>query len=339
MQERTIYIHNPQPNSYGFNVIIEHFKASFEKSGYKTEVISSFDKVRKDDIIIPYGLDNAIELKKRGYKTDTIFLIDAITLGYINKIKFYLRTFNFLHYDFFYTVYCLLRDYRIESKALKYFKNIILVSNTDIEYLQKRCSNDINFFCLKNGVAFEPLVSRKDSDTIRLGILSNWWHTTLAEENAWFIERYFKRYQKSHKNVKLVLAGRGKFIERFRDIPNVEIMGEVDSLNDFFRNIDIFISANPKGCGILNRVLDAFAHKTCVLGYYKSFTGFKYMQDSFLEFYDYESFCTKVDYLISNPEARRGFENRAFNNIEKFNDWNTVYDEYVKIEGPRLVKS
>lgn len=319
---KVVYVGNTQPESYGVSVIVNNLAAVLNNKGISSRVIYSLDDLPKDSLIIPYGVDMALEMINKGYNTDIVFLADAFTLGYINKIKFYLKNFNFLHYDFFYSVYCLLRDYRIETKVIKKFKKIGLVSETDINYLKNRADSDTLFYCMPNGANFchvEPKI--ESNDVVRLGILSNWWHTTLAEENAWFINCYFKKYSKTHPNVKLYLAGIGTYIERFRNIPNVEIMGEVGDLNDFFKNIDIFVSANPKGCGILNRVLDAFAYKTCVIGHTNSFTGFRYMSDSFIEFDDYRSFESTLDLLSNNRELRDKLVRNAYTEILDKNVW------------------
>ena len=321
MNSKTVYIGNPMPESYGVTVIVDNIASVFNKNGVKAEVIYKLEGLPKDAFIIPYGIDIALEMINKGYKTDTVFMADAFTLGYIEKIKFYLKHLNIFHYDFFYCFYCLLRDYRIETKVVKNFKNIILVSETDINYLKKRALAETTFFCMPNGANFCHVEPKTKSDIVRLGILSNWWHTTLAEENAWFINDYFQKYAGTHKNVKLYLAGRGSYIEQFRKIPGVVIMGEIGDLNDFFKNIDIFITANPKGCGILNRVLDAFAYKTCVLGNKNSFTGFRYMKDSFVEFDDYRSFEIALNELSNNSERREQLVQNAYAEITEHNNW------------------
>ena len=176
-----VYLVNPHPEAYGGTVIVNNIADVFRKNGKEVFVTNSLEGLPKDSIIIPYGIDAAQDMIDKGYNTDVAYLADAITLGYINKIKFYFRSFNVFHYDFFYSIYCLLRDYRIENKILKRFKRIVLVSDTDIEYLKKRALKSTIFYCVPNGVNFCNVEPKLKSNKIRLGILSNWWHTTLAE--------------------------------------------------------------------------------------------------------------------------------------------------------------
>ena len=318
---RIVYIVNHHPEAYGGKVIVENIKSVFQKKGIQTIIVDNLEGVPIDSFVIPYGTEASMEMIHKGYSTNIAYLADAETLGYINKIKFYAKNLNVFHYDFFYSIYCLIRDYRIESNILHHFKKAVLVSETDINYFKKRSFNDVIYYCMPNGANFCEVEPKTNSEIIRLGILSHWWHPTLVEENSWFIKSYFRKYTKLHHNVKLCLAGRGSFIEQFRDLPNVEIMGEVGDLNDFFSNIDIFVAANPKGCGILNRVLDAFAYKTCVLGYKNAFTGFRYMKESYVEFDDYDSFEKALDELIDNREKREILTMNAYNEIIQNNDW------------------
>lgn len=330
MEHSIVYIGNPMPESYGVTIIVDRIASVFKSKGYEVEVIYNMDGLSKESYIIPYGIDMALEMVEKGYKTETVFLADAYTLGYINKIKFYLKHFRIFQYDFFYTIYSLLRDYRLETKIIKNFEKIVLVSETDINYLKKRAKPSVRFYCMPNGANFSKVSPKTEADTIRLGILSNWWHITLAQENGWFIEEYFACYVKRYPNVKLILAGRGSYIEKYKNVPNVEIMGEVDNLDDFFKNVDVYIVANPKGCGILNRALDAFAYKTCVIGYKKAFSGFRYMKDSYLEFDDYNSFEKQLNCLINDPERREILVNNAYKSIMENNNWEKNISNFIE---------
>jgi len=325
-----IYIGNPQPESYGISVIVDNLVSEFNKHGIEADVIYKLDGIPKDSFIIPYGIDFAIDMINKGYKTDVIFLADAFTLGYLNKIKFYFKRGNFLYYDLYYSIYSLLRDYRWESKVIRNFKKIALVSDVDINYLKKRAKVGTDFFCMPNGANFETVEPKTEAPNIRLGILSSWWHTTLAEENDWFIRDYFSKYINHNPNVALYLAGRGKYIEQYRGLNNVIVKGEVSSLNDFFKTIDVFVVPDPKGCGILNRVLDAFAYKTCVIGHKNAFSGFSYMTNCFFDFDDYLSFENKMDVLVSSKEKREELVNNAYSSIKQNNDWGKNISEFIK---------
>ncbi len=325
-----IYIYCKNLKSYGIRIILDNLMARLSSRNIECKAESRLSSIPKGAYVIPYTLDQAYETIKMGYEPQMCLLMDALTLGYRNKIWFYLSHFYFLHYDFFYCVYNYFASIYKEIKVVRKYKKIILVSQTDINYLSKFTSEKEKFICMPNGVELVTNAHKIKSTILRLGILSSWNHVITATENDWFITRYFPRLQKAYPEIKLYLAGRGPYINKYKGMKNVIVMGEIDSLDEFFSNIDIFIAANPKGCGILNRVLDAFAHKTFVLGHVGAFSGFRYMKDSYMDFSNYKTFKAKFDEIISNPQIRERYINNAFSNIIKYNNWETNISRYIE---------
>jgi len=280
------------------------------------------------DTIIPYGVKESKELINAGYNTVCCLLVDAISLGYLNKIKHYLRVGHFFHKDFLYSIYGYLRYSFYEKQIVKRYQKVVLVSQTDIDYL--RGGEDKNkFICLRNGLNIPQIVSKKaTSDMFRIGILSVWDSFQSNEENRWFLKKYVPKYVKNHPDVEFILAGRGSRIHEYTSVPGVKVIGEVDSLDTFFSNIDVLLSPNPKGCGILNRVLDAIAYKTPVIGHTGSFSGFKGMEKGFLSFDDYDSFCMVVE-KIKNKDLQASLVSESYKfALENFN-WEKNYKEFI----------
>ena len=83
-----IFIYTGQKN-HGIIVIVENLVKAFSRKGVECIHITSLNGRCKDDIIIPYGVKESNELLERGFRAIACFMADAITLGYINKIKFY----------------------------------------------------------------------------------------------------------------------------------------------------------------------------------------------------------------------------------------------------------
>lgn len=326
---KNIKIYSPYSGSYGISVIVDKLVDVFNKEGLSCEVINTLEGQSKDTLIIPYASDPAVEMIKKEFRTDISFFTDAYSLGYMNKVLFSLKRLSIFNYDFIRSVGLYFIERIGERRVTSHFKNIVLVSDHDIEYLRKTNPARPIYYCLPNG-APSPIVSEKTkSDRIRLGILSSWGHQSTAAENGWFVTDYFERYAKSHPNVELILAGRGQFINQYNNIHGVRVIGEIDDLNEFFSQTDIFVAVNPKGCGILNRLLDAFAYKTFVIGHQASFTGFKYMKDCYMQFTDYASFERTLDYAIAHPEVRKQYAENATKAISKFNDWEVNIKKFI----------
>lgn len=325
-----IFVYYPQTDSYGIMVIIYQFLEACKRKGIDCSYVTNIEGRKKEDIIIPVLTEPAIYLSRKGFPRKLIILIDAYTLGELNKIKFYFRHGLILKYDFFYSCYAYIKNIFQEWFVSKVYENVLLVSYTDIDYLKKFSSKKTRFLCAPNGVN-RPVVSPKStSKVLRLGILSSWSNRVSYEENDWFIRSIYKKYIKEHKNVELHIAGRGKFLENYRNCQQIKCIGEVDDLNDYFKDIDIFLVVNPKGCGILNRVLDAFSYKTIVLGHEKAFTGFRYMDNAYIEFSDYKSFEDGIDYIVNNPSDVKIKIENAYLQIIEHNDWGKNYDKIVE---------
>jgi glycosyltransferase involved in cell wall biosynthesis len=246
----------------------------------------------------------------------------------LNKIKHYLRVGHFFHKDFLYSIYAYLRYSLYEKQIVKRYQKVVLVSQTDIDYL-RRGEDKNKFICLRNGLNIPQFVSKKTtSNLFRIGILSVWDSFQSNEENRWFLKKYVPKYVKNHPDVEFILAGRGSRIHEYISVPGVKVIGEIDSLDTFFSNIDVLLSPNPKGCGILNRVLDAIAYKTPVIGHTGSFSGFKGMEKGFMSFDDYDSFCTVVE-KIKNKDLQASLVSESYKFALEYFNWEKNYKEFI----------
>lgn len=325
------YIYS-EVNASGINVLYESFERSCKKWGVECERIGSLAGLSPSDWVIPFGIKEAYEVMQAGLSVNLAFLVDAYTLGLKNKLLFYLRRGHIFHYDFFYSVYAYFKYLRRERIVLKAYRKLALVSEHDIRYLQQLVSDSkAAFICVQNGANFEDSVlPRTVSDHFRLGILSPWGTKMTSEESVWFVKDWFPRFARKHADVKLYIAGRGPFIERMRGIPNVEILGAVDSLNEFFSHLDAFIAVNPKGCGVLNRALDAMAHKTPVAALPASMTGFPEIEGNYMPFSDPDSFEKKILYMREHPDEMQTMAERAYDMLCRNNNWEQNYDAFVQ---------
>lgn len=326
-----LYVYHPNTESYGIMVIIRRFIDACKAKGVQCEYISSLEGRDQNDYIIPYGSTPALELIRKGYKTKMAFLVDAYSLGELNKIKFYASKGLFFKYDFLYSIYAYLRAVVEEKKLIKHYENVMLVSQTDINYLKKLSGTESNakYVCVPNGALRVKISTKTQSDKIRLGLLSSWDNRVSYEENDWFIRSFYHKLFKENPMVELHIAGRGKFAKKYNGVPGVVYVGEVESLDDFFKNIDLFLSVNPKGCGILNRVLDAFTYRTVVLGYYKSFSGFTQMKNAYVSFTDYKSFIAGFSYVVKHPDETQAMIEKAAAYLDSDYNWDANYAALV----------
>lgn len=316
----------------GVRVVVDNLALAGQRAGLEVHKIDSLDGISKDELVLAYGVKETYELLVKGYRTDLALLVDAVSLGFMNKIIFYLKNGHIFNYDFFYSVYAWIKWRKRDKAIINHFKNAMLVSQTDIEYL-KRLSPKAScaYHLIQNGANVPATLSQHiPSEHLRLGILASWGNPVTYEESAWFVEEYFSRYVKSHPDVTLYLAGRGSFLPKLDGRKNVILMGEVPDLNDFFSQIDVFLAVNPKGCGVLNRVLDAFAHRVPIVSLPASMSGFQNVDDCYIPFTDYRSFVQAIE-KVKDPSLANNMVEKGFQYISKNNNWEKNYSKWTDI--------
>lgn len=321
-------IYTQPTDSYGILVIVDNLIRVAVNNGIPARHIIQLSDAEEGELVIPYGPLETKEMIDDGKSPIISLLVDAISLGARNKLTHYIRVGHIFHKDFWGTIPRYIKWYFLDRNIAKNVRNIMLVSKTDGEYL-KRYNKNLNIIICPNGCSNVKIKPHTKSPKYRLGILSSWATENTFEENNWFIKKYFLKYAKDNPDVELILAGRGQLLKRLNNQPQVRVLGEISDLADFFSNIDVFIAANPKGCGILNRCLDAFAYKVPVIGNSGAFSGFRYMEDSYLVFNNYKEFVKQADALKNNSELRLSLANNAIQAMQEYNDWDKNYTQLL----------
>ena len=326
---KTVQIFTLAQNSNGVSIIVKHLRDAFFKSGLETEIIHDLARLSSESLIIPYGIKETYLLLKNHHAVKYSFFADAESAGYFNKIKFYIKNGIWGHGDLLYSIKAYIKLRLAEQYILPRVENCILVSQKDIEYY-KKISPNTNYIFLPNGVSSQPNIEKTKSYTLRLGLLSGWEQVGRVAENEWFVRKYYQRAKDSGLDLSLTIAGRGQFIEMFRKYKNVEILGEVDNLNTFFSNIDVLVLPTPKGCGILNKALDAFARKTLVIGVPAAFSGLQMFQGSYFEFMNYNGFIDVLKNIQKHPETVCEMVETADQIVRDQCDWDSIYSRFVQ---------
>lgn len=327
-----IYIYSKQASAHGIAVIINNLKCALDSKRINCEIINTLNiNIHGDDLVISYGIKEAIEVIEAGLPAKVTILADAVSAGSLNKIKFYFQHRHFLHYDFFYCIYEYLKYSYYEKRACKKYEKLILVSKKDIQYLCEISGEPISkFICVANGVDIRDSIKPKSqSSKLRLGLLASWGAPQTFQESSWFVKEYFTKFHRSHPNVILKLIGRGSYIHKLKGIPGVEVIGPVESLNDAFAGIDVFIGANPKGCGVLNRCLDAMSLKTPILALPACFSGIPESDSLYFTFTDYNSFCRQINYIKEHHEETQRKVIDAYNYVLRNNNWQNNYNQLL----------
>ena len=308
---------------------------------------TDLEKALQYDVVLPYGILPCYDLLKRDKSKCTLALmVDAESLTNISKYRYLVgktktvpfkeRYMDLLRY-YFHTWQ--------ERKIFEAYDKIMLVSYYDKHYYEEKCGTKKNahkIIVVPNGVNL-PASPKKEHSTdgpFVLGFLSEWWSGDgdLTSERKSFLEYVWKEAYRENPNMKLLMCGRGmteRQKEYFKQYPNVEGIGEVESLNTFFDQIDASIIVNVKHAGILNKALDSFAYQCPVIGEPHNFWAFKDIPDCFYLYTDGKSLAESVKSIKENKEEVDKKIERAYKYIQEYHDWDKNYsvlcDEIEKL--------
>jgi glycosyltransferase involved in cell wall biosynthesis len=325
MKEIAIYNINTSP---GVRVIINNLNLAFERKGY---FIKEVDNCNDPNIIyIPYGPKCAYVCAKNNRQVLFDLMVDYLSYGCKNRALSILRNGYFFQKIFWKELLMFSLYYYREYIIFKKLDGHFFVSYNDILRIQKRFPSAKCYY-VPNGCTI-PVVEKKKikSDKIRLGVLSNWTNGTLADVR-WFIEKYLPKIKNIIPEIEFFIAGKCEDdrIKDYFDRSPVTYLGWVNSLDDFFANIDIYVATVPKGCGVLNKVLDAFAHKTFSIGHKRSFTGFYGLNNGYIECASVDDYINAIKLYNTNQPLVNTIVNNAYDYIVKTNNWKLNYDKFL----------
>ena len=329
MKRISILSYNQQ--SIGVRVIVDAFLTVLREKA-EVKVAHSLLDIDKDGIIIPYGPKETYDVLKCGINVPLSLMVDYHTLSLKNRSLFLLKNGYFLSKSLLHSSLAFFLYYFRENYIFKHCRNFMFVSQYDIEKVKNRFPKN-RYFCVPNGVNVPKNYQKMaHNDGITLGILSGWTQGTFIEAK-WFIDKYWPTIVDHNPKVKLIICGKfasKEMIDYFNNQPNVSFIGEVKDLSEFFDGVDIYVATKPIGCGILNKVLDAMAYKTLVVGISQSFTGFTYMTESYVICDKLEDYINLIDsYSFDRTQYDKYIEN-AYQNILKYNDWDRNYQDFIK---------
>ena len=326
-KKTTVYIYSYDNAGHGTDVIVYNLIDALQRIGVEAKSIHSIDDLDRGSIVIPYGVSLAERQMKLGFKCDLVLLVDAVTLGYRNKIKNYFSN-HYICRDLFYMLLVIIKDTYGERKVLKKFGNAMLVSMTDIDYLKKKYP--CNYIYVPNGVTVKNTIAPKKSNSkITIGMMCGGYAMQNYNETAVFVKRYLVRYLKSHPNVECLISGDGTHNYRFEGLPGVRVIGKVKDLPEFYSSIDVLVSPIAKGCGIINRVLESMAYETFLIGHKGTFSGVTDLREGYKSYDTYEEFVECMDFYINNPEKVQQYISNAKKYVVENRQWSKIYDEFA----------
>lgn len=331
-----IYVRPQLMTAHGVQVIVRQI----EKKIGDVEVIGNLGDAPTGSTVLPYGVLESVELIKmrKHYPLSLSLLVDAYSLGEISKLGYfwnkpYIPLKHRLRGGLKF-----LKFFLYEWLVLKYYKRIMLVSWGDKHYYERNlCTRKYSskIVVILNGIEQQsgrPLYVRKDEKELRIGCLSPWNESSFATLQLFLNDIWAKL--PSREGMRLIIAGRNLTEIRksyLLQYDNVEIMGEVKNLAEFYDAIDVSLLTMVKKCGIINRILDAFAYQVPVITRPQSLLAFKEPLTCCYQYYNAETFLHAVNDVIKNPEEVRGKVKAAKEFSIKDLDWQKNYLRFEEL--------
>lgn len=251
------------------------------------------------DVLVAFGLNQCtiltrlidprkVEVRCVGIMMDCMRLHAESVLPY--KVGIKLKTREFLK-KIVYT--------NREKRCLKMYESTVFVSAVDTEYVKKFYKKRRGkVFYVPNGmdIPVQSKYVRKNEKSLCLGCLTGFSNDTLNENLYPMVRTIFPYISKYLPNIRLVIAGRGcpeKLVQEFQATKNIEFIGEVGEIDEFYSQVDIIVSTVRKRCGIINRILEGWAFSKTVIGYKNNFATFIEAKDGV----DYLSADDKKEFL------------------------------------------
>lgn len=293
------------------------------------KIITNTDFLKGGEIIVPVGVNASLELLKKSIPCETSFLVDAPTLGFLSIIKFYFKKKKFINNEIVQMALRYVKYSFIERRLVNNYKKVVVVSNFDRDYLKRRY-NCQNIFTIANGADMpKELLQEKKSFNFTFGFLYYWGVKNSIMDIDWFINEYLPILRDKFPNLRIVAAGKGadESVKGYFNQNNIEFIGEVNSLDEFYNEIDIYITTVRKECGILNKVLDSFAHKKIVIALQHNMSAFVDLEKGFLTYNSIEELISKIEFVRDNQDIVDEITDNAFNFILDEHSWEKNYSK------------
>lgn len=314
----------------GHKMYLVEFPYSFHNSNAKEEYKNElFDILSKYSCqaVITYALNISVLviplLKSYGFEGRKIcFMVDSMSLYSESLLKYEKRFSKRIKERAKKVVYT-----RRERKCIQNYDAILYVSSVDKRYAIKHFGDAHKIVCIPNGTTLPNSLaaSRKESYPV-LGMLTGLGKETATNNLFPFIEEIFPKIRKEFPEIKLVIAGRGASEETkqmLSSVQNVTFLGEVETLNQYYDNVDITIVTVKKECGVINRVLEGWAYKKVVMGFARNFAAFEYAkaEDDYLAADSAEDFILQIGRTIDSKELMTHLAENGRVLVERYYTW------------------
>lgn len=240
--------------------------------------------------------------------------IDALSLnmerrflkekGYLKKCLFFLEWKKTLKY---------------ERKYANIFKNIIVTSKVDKEYL-----NCPNIEVIPNGVDCEYFCPHEQETDIDLIFTGNMGYFPNEDAICYFCKDILPLIKVSKPEIKLYIVGASpsKKVSKLADQKNIFVTGYVDEIKTYLNRSQVVVCPMRSGSGIQNKILEAMACGIPVVATSYAIGGIKVNPGNEIALAsDSKEFSEKVLLLLDNKQLCNKIADNALKFVKDNYNW------------------
>lgn len=228
-----------------------------------------------------------------------------------------------------------------ENTCLESYDDIMYVSQEDASYAIRRFKPSHSVIhVIENGVSLpgddKLQGTQTEGGAFRIGFISHLSETIIDENILPIIGELLPLLVKLDDGIRLCIAGKGMKLkmEKIAQIDShIEYWGYVEKLEDFYNKMDIIISYTKKRNGILNKILEAWAYKKCVVGLDYNFYAFTKAVDGrdYLSGRNADEIAAIIERLLSTKETIERIAKNARTLVETHYRWEDCKKKYYEM--------
>ena len=156
-----------------------------------------------------------------------------------------------------------------------------------------------------------------------LGFIGSFDHSPNIDAVKYLIEDIFPLVSNVRPDVQLVIAGKGNFpFQRYRNHSNIQFLGYVNNLSDFYLNVSCVVIPLRFGGGVKVKTLEAMSYGVPIIASNIAIEGIKVQHGKHLLVANHaDEFCNSILSLLDDTKQKNTLSNNAIEHIEKYYSW------------------
>jgi polysaccharide biosynthesis protein PslH len=223
---------------------------------------------------------------------------------------------------------------KYEKHILCDMDQIIVLSHEDQSQLVAMGINTQNIILIPP--FYHPKPHKKQPQTKKLLFVGNLLWNPNADAMRWFLQDIFPILHRQDPKISITIIGDGgdTALKHFKNNPSIHILGNIQNLDQYFTNTNVFILPIRIGGGVRIKALTAFAHSVPVVSTSVGMRGIEAKQGiHYLEANTSLNFAQQIINLLKNPTLQANISTNAITFLQKYHTRDTIQKHFLASYG------